>query len=136
MAISKEAKALAAAQAAKDAELLAALAERKASGNEPTLETPPEPEEKTLTLGDQFLGIAELIATAKRVHRLSEQTLTKLWELNLQWVLNERHLAQQERQQPSLPWDIPTQELSGDGEENTGETPEVHEVIGADAPEE
>lgn len=128
MAISAEARKKAKEQAATDKALLAALAERKAAGEEPTLSEAKPEEPETQTLGDQYMGIAQLIAKAKRETRLSETSLIKLWELNLQWVLNERHLAQQAAQQQRMPWDIPTQEVGSEGTEDSGPPP-TNEVI-------
>jgi hypothetical protein len=54
-------------------------------------ETPPTPTPTPKpTLGENFVSIAELIKTVKFKTRLSEQTLVKLWELNLMWALNNR----------------------------------------------
>lgn len=123
MAISAKARKLAEAQAARDAELAAALAARtEAEASEPAPEEPSAPP----TMGDQYLDIAQLIAKAKRLTKLSEPTLVKVWELNLQWVLNERHLAQQAAQQRSFPFG----EVSGGGDEvSEADLPTPHEVI-------
>lgn len=69
-------------QAALDAALAEALQNRDGA--------PASPPRRSLTLGENFVNVVELLKQARRSSRLSEATLVKLWELNLMWALNNR----------------------------------------------
>jgi hypothetical protein len=111
-------------QADEDKALLAAVQARDSQ--------PAAPQQ---TVEDQFIDIANLIVRVKRETRLSEATLIKAWELNLNWLLANRQLAiQEQRTAPQFPF--PTDE-SGTEPDGEGDTlPEPNEVLGGDSPSE
>lgn len=112
--------------AAADRDLLAKLEARDGEYTPPAPATEEEIEDR-LTIGDQFLRIAELLAKAKSKYRLSEATLIKAWELNLMWILNQQQAAERaSHSQP--PFDFPVGEP---------DLPTPNEVIeGSNKPEE
>lgn len=125
-----EAEALAEAQAAKDAELLAALQARDA---EPEPEPEPEPQ-RDPTLADRFLGMVNLVSSAqaelkKQRRPLSEGTLTKILETALQYHAWDFQRRQAEAQNPFAQFMSGAQE---GGEASGGEGllgPEPDEIL-------
>lgn len=110
--VTDEQQAIAQAQADADATILANLQDRDG------VLTAPEPEPETQTIGSAFRSSVQLIAETKREFRLSEQTLVKMWELNLMWVIQNR---QQEAAQPTFgPEDVERIISEGSGERITG----------------
>ena len=104
------------AQAAQDQALADALKSR--DGEIVTPQRKPNP-----TIGDNFIGAAELIAAAKKKLHLQEQTLVKVLELQMMWALNNRQTTQQT---------IFDDTESGGGEPQEDEgLPEPNEVITA-----
>lgn len=73
---SEETLAVAEAQAALDKALMEQLAEQQ--------------DEPRQTMQEAFDDVAKMIASTKRTTHLSEQTIVKLWELQLMWTLNTR----------------------------------------------
>lgn len=122
-----DARKIAEAQAAKDAELMASLQKRD---EEQKKAAPP-------SLGDNFISVAAMIKQAKFDTRLSEQTLIKAWELTLMWELNTRN-------NPQRPPVFDPREIEGEFTEVPPEAPAegpttADEMIGestSDTPEE
>lgn len=120
-------EAVAEAQAQQDAALLAALQDR--DGDTPPV-IPPAPR-RNPTIGENYISAVELIAEARKRTRLSEATLTKVYELNLMWALNNRASVNQNifdeddvvgdevgaGEAPDLP--EPNEVITGDDEETT-----------------
>jgi hypothetical protein len=113
-------QATAEAQAARDADLMAALQERTANSAPETQSQP--------TLADNVVAAAELVADLRKKLRLSEATLVKVLELQMQWHWANRQ--QQQAQQPMSP-DFFGDESGGDGEPEAPTAADVHEVITA-----
>jgi hypothetical protein len=111
-------QATAEAQAAIDADLLAALRERDSAPQPPSTPTP--------TLADNVVAAAELIRNLRRDTRLSETTLVRLLELQMMWHINNR----QPQQQPMIP-DFTGDESGGEEEPVAPTAADVHEVITA-----
>ena len=126
--LSEDATAIAEAQAAKDAELLAKVQERDANP-----ESQPEPPKATIA--DGFVQMNRLIAKERAETRLSEATLTKTLELAMNFHVWETQRAEQKAAQSFDPaqYGFPASENGGEGtSEGEGpETIEPHEFLGA-----
>lgn len=105
------------AQAAQDAALMESLVKRDG------VLTPPQ-RPSNPTIGDNFIGSAALIAQAKKDTHLTENTLIKLFELQMSWALQNRQTTQQS---------IYEDAVSGGGEKPVGDEglPEPDETITA-----
>lgn len=120
----EDAIAAAEAQAAKDAELLAAVQERDAN---------PEPQEPTNpTIADRFVAMNALVAKQRAETRLSEATLSKNLELALNyfvWETQREEQRAQQRQFDPAQYGFPTESGSEGTSEGEGQ-PEPHEYLG------
>ena len=115
--LADDARKIAEAQAAKDAELMASLQSRKGK------QAPPP------TLGDNFIAAAALIQQAHKGTRIAHVNLVKIWELTLMWELNTRNNPQ--RPPIFSPEDL--QEIGGSVEESApdeGAPTTADEMIG------
>jgi hypothetical protein len=128
-ALDEKAQAMAEQQAAADAELLAQLQARDADTEEPAMpDAPTEP-----TLAERFTAVAVLVsnvhaALKRRRTPLSEATLSKLFEVSLQYHAWDWQKRQQEAQNPF------TQFMQGNGDTGEGSDlvgPEPDEILSA-----
>lgn len=126
----KSARNIAEEQAARDAALLEEAMAAQQPNDEPEEEEfTPTPDSES-TLADRFVGINELITSERKRTRLSESTLTKNFEIALQYhAWDYQRRAQEQSQMSQL-----AQMLGSRGEGTNGDEslvgPEPHEIIG------